>query len=198
MRGVSRRVEIEELAHLRAACRRRCLQAARRKQIALVALAAGVADHAGGAADDRDRLVAGVLEAAQHQQRQQVADVQAVGRGIEAGVDGARLFVEPAPTDAGVVGRLVDQATPARDRREACSIAISDSVELTATGRRRRRDAESLRAWASAAPLAPARPASVVAGGDFEFSGEQGTIVTGGRVVRRVGRRRWRRPPRLA
>ena len=63
-----------------------------REQIAFLALAAGIADHAGRAADDGDRRVAGLLEAPQHQQRQQMADVQAVGRGIEAGVDACAAF----------------------------------------------------------------------------------------------------------
>ncbi|MEC5207463.1 hypothetical protein QF022_002419 [Vogesella perlucida] len=57
-------------------------------QLALGSLEAGVADHAGGAAHQGDRLVAGLLEALQHQYRYQMAQVQAVGGGVEAAIQG--------------------------------------------------------------------------------------------------------------
>ena len=44
-----------------------------------------------------------------------MADVQAVGRGIEAGVERAAVGRQPAG-QVGVVGRLMDQAAPAQDR----------------------------------------------------------------------------------
>ena len=63
-----------------------------REQVPLLALAAGVADHAGGAADHGDGTVPGLLEPAQDHQRHQVSDVQAIGRGIKARVDRPRLL----------------------------------------------------------------------------------------------------------
>ena len=82
-----------------------------REQVALLALAAGVADHAGGAADQGDGAMPGLLEPPQDHQRHQVADVQAVGRGIEAGVDRPRLLHQQ-PRQVRIVGRLVDQPAP--------------------------------------------------------------------------------------
>ncbi len=58
-----------------------------RQQIALFALAAGIADHPGGSADQGDGPMPGPLESSQCHQRQEVADVQAVGRRIETGVN---------------------------------------------------------------------------------------------------------------
>ena len=78
----------------------------------LLALAAGVADHAGRAADDGDRRVPGQLEAAQQHSGNKMADVQAVGRGIEAGVDRAWLFRQPG-RQIRIVGRLMNKVTPA-------------------------------------------------------------------------------------
>jgi hypothetical protein len=41
-----------------------------------------------------------------------VTDVEAVGGGIEAGVDRARFFVQPG-AQTGIIGRLMNEATPA-------------------------------------------------------------------------------------
>ena len=60
------------------------------EQVALLAAAARVADHAGGAAGQRERAVAGQLEAAQRELPDQVPDVQAVGGRVEADVDADR------------------------------------------------------------------------------------------------------------
>ena len=51
------------------------------EQVALVGAPAGVADHAGGPAGQGDRAGGRVLEAAQEQQGDEVADVEAVGVG---------------------------------------------------------------------------------------------------------------------
>ncbi len=59
-------------------------------EAALARLEAGIADKTGGPAHQGHRGVARQLEAAQHQQRHQMADMQAAGGGIEAAVDGAR------------------------------------------------------------------------------------------------------------
>ncbi len=68
--GVSRRVEIEKLAHLRQHAGDVGLQLFVSQQIAFGTLSAGVADHAGRTADDGNRRVAGCLKSPQHEQRQ--------------------------------------------------------------------------------------------------------------------------------
>ena len=65
-----------------------CSICSRPSRLRSAALAARVADHAGAAARQRDRCVAEALQARQRDQRDGVADVQAVGRGVEAVVDG--------------------------------------------------------------------------------------------------------------
>ena len=57
------------------------------EQVALGALARRIADHAGGAADDDDRPVAGALQPRLHDHRHEVADVQARRRRVVAGVE---------------------------------------------------------------------------------------------------------------
>ena len=69
---------------------------------------AGIADHARGPAGHRDGAVAGLLEPAQQQQGHQVADVQAVGGGIEAGVERDRALGQP-PTQLVGVGAVRHQ-----------------------------------------------------------------------------------------
>ncbi len=56
----------------------------------------------------------------------QVADVQAVGGGIEAGVDGARFFGEPG-REVGVVGGLMNEVAPA----EIVEKHLSDCEQAT-------------------------------------------------------------------
>ena len=60
------------------------------EQVALVGAPARVADHPGRATGERDRAMAGILEATQHDQADQVADVEAVGRGVTPVVEGHR------------------------------------------------------------------------------------------------------------
>ena len=78
-------------------------------QAALLRFEAGVADHAGGAADQGDGSVAGKLEAAQRQHRQQMADVQAVGGGVETAVERDFFAVQQCGQLVDV-GGLVNQA----------------------------------------------------------------------------------------
>ena len=59
-----------------------------RQQLALVGLSARVADHAGPAASQGNGMVPKALQARQRNQRDQVADMQAVGGGVEAVIDG--------------------------------------------------------------------------------------------------------------
>ena len=58
------------------------------------ALAAGIADHAGAAANERDRRMAELLQARERHDRQQVADVQARRRRVEADVGGNSFLGE--------------------------------------------------------------------------------------------------------
>jgi len=55
--------------------------------LALGALAAGVSDQAGRPAGDGDWVVTEQLKASQAEKRDEVADVQAVGRRVEAAVE---------------------------------------------------------------------------------------------------------------
>jgi hypothetical protein len=79
------------------------------EQVALLGPPARVADHPGRAAGERHGAVAGVLEPAQHQEADQVADVQAVGAGIAAVVDRQRSLGQ-AGGERGAVGAVLHQA----------------------------------------------------------------------------------------
>ncbi len=81
----------------------------RRVELALGGLEARVADHAGGAADQGDGLVAGFLEALEDQNRHQVAEVQAVCRRVEAAIQGDRLLDQQL-VERFRIGQLGDQA----------------------------------------------------------------------------------------
>ena len=63
-------------------------------QAALHRFEAGVADHAGSAAHQSDRRMPRLLETAQCQYRQQMADMQAVCCRVETAVEGDFLFVQ--------------------------------------------------------------------------------------------------------
>lgn len=62
------------------------------EQLAFGLLAGGIADGSGGTAGEGDGLVAVVLEASQSDERNEVAHVQAVGGGVEAGIQGDGSF----------------------------------------------------------------------------------------------------------
>ena len=81
-----------------------------RVERALVGLAAGIADQAGAAADDGDGLVPVLLHAAQGHERQQVADVQAVCRGVKAAIEG--LLGLEGFLEGFEVAALLQQAAP--------------------------------------------------------------------------------------
>ena len=91
-----RRYRTREAAKLRADARRRCGERRVVEQVALDDLARRIADHAGRAADDGDRLVPRALEPRQHDHRHQVADVQRLGRRVVAGVERDRAGVRGA------------------------------------------------------------------------------------------------------
>ena len=113
------------------------------EQVPLFALAAGVADHAGRAADQGDRPVAGLLKAAEQHHRQQRADVQAVAGGVEAGVERPRLAGEPGAELLGVRG-LVDEAAEGEVGEEVHGSRIQGSGvrDQVATDSRLWRDRE--------------------------------------------------------
>jgi len=112
-RGVWPWVEVEEPAQLRLHAGDVGPQRLGRQQVAFLAFSAGVADHAGGAAHQGDGSMARPLKATQHHQRHQMADVQAVGRRVEANVDRPRPLHQKF-RQIGVVGRLVDQPPPGK------------------------------------------------------------------------------------
>src|SRR5581483_10462396 len=60
------------------------------EQLAFGGLAAGIADGTGGAAGNGDGIMAEQLESPEREERNEVADVQAVGGGIESAVDRGR------------------------------------------------------------------------------------------------------------
>lgn len=78
---------------------------------ALGVAAARVADEAGGAADEADRVVPGQLEATQREQRHEVADVQGRRGGVETGIDRDRCLGHGRAQRV-EVGGLGDQASP--------------------------------------------------------------------------------------
>jgi hypothetical protein len=78
-------------------------------ELPLDRLPAGVADHPRAAADHRDRSVAGALQVHEPHDRDQVADVQARRRGVEAAVAGHPSAGERLGEGIGV---LVQHAAP--------------------------------------------------------------------------------------
>src|SRR6202034_3882346 len=86
------------------------------EQLALVLLAAGVADHARAAPGEGDGPVAGLLEPPERAQLHEVAHMEAVGRRVEAGVHREPSSVEALREIR--IGHLVDQAAEDEVLRE--------------------------------------------------------------------------------
>ena len=80
------------------------------EQVAFLASPPGVADHARGTAGQRERPMTGKLEAAHEQLADEVADVQRIGRRIEADVqpDASR---GQARGERIAISRVVDEPT---------------------------------------------------------------------------------------
>src|SRR3954452_17925739 len=78
------------------------------EQVPLFAAASGIPPLPGGAAGERDGVVARQLEAPQHQQADEVAGVEAVGRRIHAVVQRDGTLVQ-APRESISIGCVVDQ-----------------------------------------------------------------------------------------
>ena len=108
-RRVGAHLEIQELRQLRPDLFQICCDAVLALQLTFLALAARVADQAGAAACQHDRVVSEALQPRQSHQRQEVPDLQAVGCGIKADVGRHFLagedFWQP-------FGAVVDQAAP--------------------------------------------------------------------------------------
>jgi hypothetical protein len=95
------------------------------EQIPLLGSTTRIADHSRGPAGERNRDVAEQLEAAQQQQRHQVAHVQAVGRRVEAGVDRDRSLPQAGPQELEVGVVLYETA-----RREVVDDLVACSRRL--------------------------------------------------------------------
>ena len=117
------RVEIEQPPELALDAGNVGLKRIGGKQVALGRLAARVADHAGRATRDCDGPVSRQLEAAQEQQPDEMAEVKAVGRGIEADVERDRFRAgREQALEFLAVGHVGHQPAPLKflkDRRHA-------------------------------------------------------------------------------
>ena len=102
-------VEVEEAAQLFLDASHVVAQRFFVEQVALGALARGVANHACGTSHQGEGLVAGALEVAEHHHTAQVAYVQAVGRGVYAEISGSHALVEHF---LGSGHHLVEHAAP--------------------------------------------------------------------------------------
>ena len=85
-------VEVEETAELRFQARDIVVEGGLVQQVALLAFHRRVADHAGGAADEGEGLVAAVLEMLEYHYADEMPDVQGVRRGVDPHVSGLRAF----------------------------------------------------------------------------------------------------------
>ena len=108
-RGVPSAFKVEKVLKLWANARHMHVDLLRREQIALLRLAARIADHAGSAADHRNRGVPGALHARKPHQGQHVSDVQTRRRRIEARIHSDGLGREQF---AQSFGRVVDEISP--------------------------------------------------------------------------------------
>ncbi len=86
--------KIEETGELRPDAGEVVFELLGRKEVALVGLPGGIAHHAGGPTGEGDRIVAVKLETPQREKGHQIADVQAVGRGVEAAIKSERTVGE--------------------------------------------------------------------------------------------------------
>ncbi len=112
--------EIQQLPHLGFDAGQILLQLFRRQQIPLVTLAARITDHARRTAGNRDRPMTGLLKSPEHQQRQQAANMQTVGRGIETCIDRATCRSQPARQE--IIGRGLVNQTPPLQVGEICPL----------------------------------------------------------------------------
>ena len=102
-------VEVEKGGHLPANLVDPAGDDVGRVELAFGCLEAGVADHAGGAANQRDRCMPGLLETLEQQDRHQMAEMQAVGGRVEAAIERHRGFIQEF-VQCGGIGDLGDEA----------------------------------------------------------------------------------------
>ena len=79
------------------------------EKLARLVLAGGIADLGGAAADQHDRPVPGLLQFAQHHDAEQIADMEARRRAVEADIAGDG-FGAGEPVERCFVGHLVNVA----------------------------------------------------------------------------------------
>ena len=103
-----RRREVQEAPELAPYPLEVCLKLLARQKGAFVRLATGIADETGAPAGEKYRAVAGHLEAAQGENTEEMADMEAVGGRVEPGVSGQVPVVEHL--EEGFVAELVDEA----------------------------------------------------------------------------------------
>ena len=102
-------VEVEEARQLLADASHVVAQGSFVQQITLLALAAGVANHARGTAQEGDGLMAATLQMAQHHDATEVTDMETVGRRVDAHVGRHLFFLKEF---FGAWHHLVYHATP--------------------------------------------------------------------------------------
>ena len=100
--------KVDEAAHLLFEALTVVLNGLGREHLAHVGLAGGVTDHAGAAAYQCNRLVAGHLHALHQAERHEVPDMEGIGGRVKADVKG-RLAVVDEVGDLRFVGRLGNQ-----------------------------------------------------------------------------------------
>ena len=103
------RIEVQELGQLFLHAGNVALQGFLVQQVTLLRLAGGVANHARGTADERQRLVSATLEVAQDHHAAQMADVEGIGRRVKTDVS-SHLFLGQQLFRAG--HHVVEHATP--------------------------------------------------------------------------------------
>jgi hypothetical protein len=108
--------QIEELGELRTDALQMLAEHLFGEHGPLVQLPSGIPDHPGPTAGQRNGPVSSQLEASQGAQLEHVPHMQAVGGGVEAGIDRHAPGVEPL--EEGGVGHLVNQATKGEVLRE--------------------------------------------------------------------------------
>ena len=114
------RGEVEEGLHLQTDLLHPCVHEFLVVQSALGCAPTGVAYQTGAAAHERDGPVTRQLEAAQSYERDQAADMEAVGSGIEAAIQGLRALGQKPPESFGI-GILVDELAPLQFVVDLCA-----------------------------------------------------------------------------
>ena len=87
-------VKVEEFGHLLLDALLIVIERVGVKQVALLALARRVADHAGSPAHEEEGLVAAALQVAEHHDAAQVAYVKRVGRRVGAQIGGYHFLLQ--------------------------------------------------------------------------------------------------------